>query len=55
MRLLVPGGEDALNYAKPRLKALFTRMHLLPDRAAGVSLKCEVMLTGATVLYGSVR
>lgn len=42
MRLLVPGGEDALHYAKPRLQALFARMHLLPDRAAGVSLKCEV-------------
>lgn len=42
MRLLVPGGEGALNYAKPRLKALFARMHLLPDRAAGISLKCEV-------------
>lgn len=42
MRLLVPGGEGALHYAKPRLKALFARMHLLPDRAAGVSLKCEV-------------
>ena len=42
MRLLVPGGEDTLHYAKPRLQALFARMHLLPDRAAGVSLKCEV-------------
>lgn len=42
MRLLVPGDEDALHYAKPRLQALFARMHLLPDRAAGVSLKCEV-------------
>lgn len=42
MRLLVPGGEEALHYAEPRLKTLFARMHLLPDRAAGITFACEV-------------
>lgn len=42
IRLLVPGGEGALNYAKPRLLALFGRMHMSPDRAAGTILTCEV-------------
>ncbi|CAM9125067.1 unnamed protein product, partial [Hapterophycus canaliculatus] len=41
MRLLVPGDEDALHFAAPRLKTFFARMHLLPDRAAGVSFVCE--------------
>lgn len=50
MRLLVPGGEDALGFAKPRLKALFARMHLLPDRAAGVSFVCEVSGSGAAAV-----
>lgn len=53
MRLLVPGGDDALHYAKPRLQSLFARMHLLPDRAAGVSLKCEVR--GICAGHGSER
>lgn len=46
MRLLVPGGADALEFAEPRLKALFSRMHLLPDRAAGVSFVCQVRRGG---------
>lgn len=46
MRLLVPGDEEALDFAAPRLKAFFARMHLLPDRPAGVSFVCEVGRVG---------
>lgn len=44
MRLLVPGDDDALEYAEPRLKTLFARLHLATDRAAGVTLLCEVRI-----------
>lgn len=50
MRLLVPGEEDALYFAEPRLKAMFARMHLLPDRAAGVSFVCEVRQGGLVMV-----
>eukprot|EP00903_Cladosiphon_okamuranus_P011818 g11106.t1 len=50
MRLLVPGGEDALDFAEPRLKALFARMHLLPDRAAGVSFVCQGCLHDTSIV-----
>ncbi|CAM9770312.1 unnamed protein product [Pylaiella littoralis] len=49
MRLLVPGGGSALYFAEPRLKAMFARMHLLPDRAAGVSFVCEGCLDDMTI------
>ncbi|CAB1102988.1 unnamed protein product [Ectocarpus sp. CCAP 1310/34] len=49
MRLLVPGDEEALNFAAPRLKAFFARMHLLPDRPAGVSFACEGCLDNMSV------
>eukprot|EP00752_Nemacystus_decipiens_P018299 g16415.t1 len=50
MRLLVPGGEDALGFAEPRLKALFSRLHLLPDRAAGVSFVCQGCLDDTSIV-----
>ncbi|CAM9693174.1 unnamed protein product, partial [Ectocarpus sp. 4 AP-2014] len=49
MRLLVPGDEEALDFAGPRLKAFFARMHLLPDRPAGVSFACEGCLDNMSV------
>ncbi|CAM9815953.1 unnamed protein product, partial [Scytosiphon promiscuus] len=49
MRLLVPGGEDALRFAAPRLRTFLSRMHLLPDRAAGVSFVCEGCLNDMNI------